>query len=89
MKLSLRIRPPPVAFVLTGTPIESRLDELYSLMDFLNPALLGPLFRFNREYYQLGERGRPEGYCNLDKLNEHSLRWPISGVRPSHRCGTL
>ena len=36
------------AFVLTGTPIENRIDELYSLMDFLNPGILGPLFRFNR-----------------------------------------
>jgi hypothetical protein len=58
------------AFVLTGTPIENRLDELYSLMDFLNPSLLGPLFRFNREYYKLDERGRPAGYRNLDKLHD-------------------
>ena len=58
------------AFVLTGTPIENRIDELYSLMDFLNPSLLGPLFRFNREYYDLDERGRPAGYRNLDKLHE-------------------
>jgi hypothetical protein len=36
------------AFVLTGTPIENRIDELHSLMDFLNPQVLGPLFRFNR-----------------------------------------
>ncbi len=56
------------AFVLTGTPIENRIDELRSLVDFLDPALLGPLFRFNREYYQLDERGRPEGYKNLDRL---------------------
>ena len=26
------------AFVLTGTPIENRIDELYSLMDFLEPG---------------------------------------------------
>src|SRR5206468_8744732 len=58
------------AFVLTGTPIENRIDELFSLMAFLDPALLGPLFRFNREYYDLDERGRPAGYRNLDKLHE-------------------
>jgi superfamily II DNA or RNA helicase len=58
------------AFVLTGTPIENRIDELRSIVDFLDPAILGPLFRFNREYYQLDERGRPAGYKNLDKLRE-------------------
>src|SRR5207247_4945175 len=30
------------AFVLTGTPIENRIDELHSLMDFLDPSALGP-----------------------------------------------
>ncbi|MBI4523552.1 MAG: DEAD/DEAH box helicase [Deltaproteobacteria bacterium] len=57
------------AFVLTGTPIENRIDELYSLMDFLNPALLGPLFRFNRDFYELDDRGRPVGYRDLDQLH--------------------
>ena len=37
------------------------------LLAFLIPGLL---FRFNREYYQLDERGRPAGYRNLDKLHE-------------------
>ena len=58
------------AFVLTGTPIENRIDELHSLMDFLDPTVLGPLFRFNREFYELDERGRPAGYRNLDRLHE-------------------
>ena len=57
------------AFVLTGTPIENRIDELHSLMDFLNPAVLGPLFRFNRDFYLLDEKGRPEGFRNLDQLH--------------------
>ncbi len=56
------------AFVLTGTPIENRIDELYSIVDFLDPTVLGPLFRFNRDYFTFDERGRPNGYRNLDKL---------------------
>ncbi len=56
------------AFVLTGTPLENRIDELKSIIDFLDPSLLGTLFRFNREYYDLDERGRPKGYKNLEKL---------------------
>src|SRR5258708_18600248 len=58
------------AFVLTGTPIENRIDELFSLMAFLDPSTLGPLFRFNREYYDLDDRGRPVAYRNLDKLHQ-------------------
>ncbi|MCY4306359.1 MAG: DEAD/DEAH box helicase [Aestuariivita sp.] len=58
------------AFVLTGTPLENRIDELYSIMQFLDPELLGPLFRFNREYYKLDNQGRAMGYQNLDKLRE-------------------
>ena len=56
------------AFVLTGTPIENRIDEVYSIVQFLDPELLGPLFRFNREYYELDERGRPTGFRNLEGL---------------------
>src|ERR1051325_993188 len=66
------------AFVLTGTPIENRIDELHSLMDFLDPTALGPLFRCSREFYERDERGRPAGYRNLHQLHEriapHMLR---------------
>jgi SNF2-related domain/Helicase conserved C-terminal domain len=62
---SLRSR---YAFVLTGTPIENRIDELYSIVQYLDPELVGPLFRFNREFYRLDERGRPTDYKNLDEL---------------------
>ncbi|MCE0523838.1 MAG: DEAD/DEAH box helicase [Methylacidiphilales bacterium] len=58
------------AFVLTGTPIENRIDELYSIVDFLNPEVLGPLFRFNREFYQFDDRGRPAEFSNLGKLRD-------------------
>lgn len=59
----------PYAFVLTGTPLENRIDEIYSILEFLDPEIFGSLFRFNREFYRLDERGRPEGYKNLDELH--------------------
>ena len=56
------------AFVLTGTPLENRIDEIYSIVQFLDPELLGPLFRFNREFYELDSKGRPVDYKNLEQL---------------------
>ena len=58
----------PYAFVLTGTPLENRIDELYSIVQYLDPELVGPLFRFNRAFYDLDERGRPVNYKNLAGL---------------------
>jgi superfamily II DNA or RNA helicase len=58
----------PYAFVLTGTPVENRIDELYSIIQYLDPELVGPLFRFNRDFYELDERGRPVDYKNLGEL---------------------
>ena len=60
----------PYAFVLTGTPLENRIDEVYSIVQYLDPRILGPLFRFNREFYVLDERGRPADYKNLTALRE-------------------
>ncbi|ABS27491.1 Non-specific serine/threonine protein kinase [Anaeromyxobacter sp. Fw109-5] len=56
------------AFVLTGTPLENRLDDLYSLMQVVDPRIFGPLWRFNEEFTTLDGSGRPAGYRNLDRL---------------------
>jgi superfamily II DNA or RNA helicase len=60
--------PSRFAFVLTGTPLENRLDDLYSLMQVIDPHVFGPLWRFNQEFTELDERGRVTGYKNLDGL---------------------
>ncbi len=56
------------AFVLTGTPLENRIDDIYSITQFFDPTLFGPLFRFNRDFYQLNDKGKPVAYKNLDQL---------------------
>lgn len=35
---------------LTGTPVENRLGELWSIMDFLNPGYLGPKVFFQKRF---------------------------------------
>ncbi|MGA2264566.1 MAG: SNF2-related protein, partial [Acidobacteriota bacterium] len=70
------------AFILTGTPIENRIDEIHSLMSFLDPSALGPLFRFNREFYELDERGRPAGYRSLDRLHERIKPFMLRRRKP-------
>ena len=59
----------PYAFVLTGTPLQNRIDELYSIVQYLDPELFGPLFRFNRAFYELDGRGRPVAYRNLEEMH--------------------
>lgn len=39
-------------FALTGTPIENRLSELWSIFDFLTPGLLGTYTKFRERYEQ-------------------------------------
>ena len=37
-------------FALTGTPVENHLDELWSIMELLNPGYLGSLEEFRQQY---------------------------------------
>ncbi|MGQ9558400.1 MAG: DEAD/DEAH box helicase [Desulfurispora sp.] len=45
---------------LTGTPLENRLEELWSLMHFLNPGYLGSHAAFVRHFGRAAEAGRSE-----------------------------
>ncbi|GAB4200539.1 MAG: hypothetical protein OHK0013_11670 [Sandaracinaceae bacterium] len=45
---------------LTGTPIENRLSEIWSIMDFVSPGLLGSLKVFEEKYARPIERGDEE-----------------------------
>jgi SNF2 family DNA or RNA helicase len=55
--------------VLTGTPLENKLEELYSIMQFIDVYQLGPLYRFV-DRYQLKdpETGKVIGYQHLNEI---------------------
>jgi SNF2 family DNA or RNA helicase len=58
------------AFVLTGTPLENRLEELHSIVEFVDRFRLGPLFRFLDLHQHVDETGRVIGYRNLSQISE-------------------
>ena len=47
---AVRAIPAASRIALTGTPVENRLTELWSIMEFTSPGLLGPAERFRRQY---------------------------------------
>lgn len=54
----LRKIPARAKVALTGTPVENRLTELWSIVDWTTPGLLGPLDRFRRTVARPIERDR-------------------------------
>jgi SNF2 family DNA or RNA helicase len=57
------------AFVLTGTPLENKLEELYSVVEFVDGRRLGPAFRFLKEHRIEDEKGKLLGYRGLDRIH--------------------
>ncbi|HWG44055.1 MAG TPA: DEAD/DEAH box helicase [Gemmataceae bacterium] len=58
------------AAVLTGTPLENKLEELYSIVQFVDDRRLGPAFQFLHDHRMLDEDRKLLGYRNLDKIRE-------------------
>jgi superfamily II DNA or RNA helicase len=60
------------ALVLTGTPLENKLEDVYSIVQFLDPRLLSPLWRFAAEHFMLSRstKNKIVGYHNLDRLHQ-------------------
>ncbi|MBM4200580.1 MAG: DEAD/DEAH box helicase, partial [Gammaproteobacteria bacterium] len=58
----------PYAIVLTGTPLENRLEELISIVQFVDRHRLGPTWRLLHDHQIRDDHGRVVGYRELDRL---------------------
>ncbi len=56
--------------VLTGTPLENKLEELYSIVQFVDDRQLGPAFQFLHDHRVLDDNGKLLGYRNLERVRE-------------------
>ncbi|WP_037660445.1 DEAD/DEAH box helicase, partial [Streptomyces aurantiacus] len=54
---ALRTIPAAARVALTGTPVENNLSELWALLDWTTPGLLGPLKAFRARHARLAETG--------------------------------
>ncbi|MEU0370234.1 DEAD/DEAH box helicase [Streptomyces sp. NPDC006283] len=57
---ALRTIPTPARVALTGTPVENNLSELWALLDWTTPGLLGPLKAFRARHARLVENGEDD-----------------------------
>ena len=60
----------PYAIVLTGTPLENKLEELISIVQFVDQHRLGPTWKLLHEHQVKDEAGRVTGYRGLDKIGQ-------------------
>ncbi|WP_030793362.1 DEAD/DEAH box helicase [Streptomyces sp. NRRL S-920] len=75
---ALRTIPSPARVALTGTPVENNLSELWALLDWTTPGLLGPLKAFRARHARLVEGGDPGG----TGANDEALARLARLVRP-------
>ena len=60
----------PYAVVLTGTPLENKLEELLSIVQFVDRYRLGPTWKLLHEHQVKDESGRVIGYAGLEKIGQ-------------------
>lgn len=69
---AVKCLPKKHALVLTGTPLENKLEDVYSIIQFLDPYLLSPLWKFAGDHFMISrdKKGKILGYHNLDDLQK-------------------
>jgi superfamily II DNA or RNA helicase len=71
------------ALVLSGTPLENRLEELFTVAKFIDIKRLGPAYRFFHRHRSVDDTGRITGYKRLDELRERLRPFLLRRTRTS------
>lgn len=58
------------AVILSGTPLENKLEELYSIMQFVDQFCLGPFYQFMDQTVVRSESGKVTSYKNLNAIGQ-------------------
>ena len=77
----------PFALVLSGTPLENRLDELYSVVQFVDDRRLPPAFRFFHRHRVVDENGQGAGLQEPGPVAGEPAADPAAAARAS-RCSS-
>ncbi|MET9552738.1 DEAD/DEAH box helicase [Streptomyces sp. NPDC006645] len=67
---ALRTIPSPARVALTGTPVENNLSELWALLDWTTPGLLGPLKSFRARHARVVENVEHAGSAGTTASDE-------------------
>lgn len=60
----------PVRMALSGQPVESKPEELFSIMEFVDADVLGPFGKFDRVFIERDHWGKPKRYRNLPLIHQ-------------------
>lgn len=60
--------------LLSGTPLENKLEELYSIVELADQYCLGPYYKFRVDHICTDESGKVLGYKNLNVIGERLER---------------
>lgn len=58
------------AVILSGTPLENRLEELFSVVELVDQYRLGPYYLFRDRYIMSDQKGAIIGYKNLNEIGK-------------------
>ena len=56
--------------VMTGTPLQNRLEDLVSIVQYIDRHRLGPIYRILHEHQTYDEQGKVNGYQHLDRIGK-------------------